>query len=188
MTETFNEDYFLNGMSKLHLGCGKVYLHGWTNVDIFSSVQADLYCDITRLPFALESFDLIYASHVLEHVHRHMIVATLQHWREILKPGGILRLAVPDFNACVQWYVKTGDLPSLMDLLYGGPNYPKNSHTIIFDAGSLAESLTRAGFSFIREWNWRKTEHAQYDDYSQAFKPDFNKYGLLMSLNIEAVK
>lgn len=175
-------------MRRLHLGSGKVYLHGWTNVDIFSSVQADLYCDITRLPFEPESFDLIYASHVLEHIHRHMVVATLQHWRELLKPGGVLRLAVPDFRACVEWYQKTDDLPSLMGLLYGGQNSPKNSHTVVFDDSTLIAALTSAGFSKIRRWDWRATEHANYDDYSQAFKPDFDRSGLLMSLNMEAVR
>lgn len=173
---------------KIHLGCGKVYLHGWTNVDIFSSVQADLYCDITRLPFEKDSAEIIYASHVLEHVHRHMIVATLQHWREILKPGGILRLAVPDFAACSHRYEKTGNLDELMGLLYGGQNYPKNSHTIIFDHLTLTHALYRAGFPKATPWDWRKTEHAQYDDYSQAFLPHMDRNGLAMSLNLEARK
>lgn len=174
---------------KLHIGCGKVYLHGWTNVDIFSSVAADLYCDITRLPYSAESFDLIYASHVLEHVHRHMVLATLQHWRDMLKSGGVLRLAVPDFAACCEWYRRTGDLESLMGLLYGGQNYPKNSHTIIFDEGSLTSALAKAGFTEVRTWDWRATAHSQYDDFSQAFLPHMEKNtGLLASLNLEAVR
>lgn len=174
---------------KLHLGCGKVYLHGFTNVDIFSSVQADLYCDITRLPYEPDTFDLIYASHVLEHVHRHMVIATLQHWRELLKPGGILRLAVPDFHSICRRYRATGDLPELMGLLYGGQNYSKNSHTVIFDEDTLTDALVRVGFDKVRQWDWRLTEHAAFDDYSQAFLPHLDKTnGLLVSLNLEAVK
>lgn len=175
-------------MKKLHLGVGKVYLHGWTNVDIFSSVQADLYCDVTHLPFERESYDLIYASHVLEHVHRHMVVATIQHWREILKRGGTLRMAVPDFAAVCQRYTKTKNLPELMGLLYGGQNYPKNSHTVIFDYAYLTECLVKAGFSItkISRWDWRTTEHADFDDYASAYLPHLQKNtGLLMSLNVE---
>lgn len=176
---------------QLHIGCGKVYLHGWTNVDIFSSVQADLYCDITHLPFDKETFETIYASHVAEHIHRHMIVATFQHWRELLKKGGILRLAVPDFSACCERYKKTMDLPELMGLMYGAQNYPKNSHTVIFDYAYLGDCLKRAGFDAkkIHRYDWRQTEHADYDDYSSAYLPHMQKNtGLLMSLNVEAVK
>lgn len=177
-------------MKKLHIGCGKVYLNGWTNVDIFSVVHADLYCDITKLPFDRESFGLIYGSHVLEHVHRHMVIATLQHWREILRKGGILRLAVPDFAACCARYEKTKDLPELMGLLYGGQNFSRNSHTIIFDYEYLVDCLKKAGFEErkIRRWDWRKTEHSEYDDYSQAYLPHLDKSGQLMSLNVEATK
>lgn len=176
-------------MTRLHLGTGKNYLNGWTNVDIFSTVRADLYCDITNLPFELRSFDLIYASHVLEHVHRHMVIATLSHWWAILVRGGILRLAVPDFAAVVEWYKKTGDLPSVTGLLYGGQTHPKNNHFIAFDAKTLTDALLKAGFRDVRRWDWRNTDHAQYDDYSQCHLPHMDKEGgMLMSLNLEATK
>lgn len=174
---------------KLHLGCGKTYLHGWTNVDIFSNVAADLHCDVTRLPYPVQTFDLIYASHVLEHIHRHRAIATLQHWRDLLVPGGVLRLAVPNFAAVVSRYRQTRDLPELMGLLYGGQNMSLNSHTVIFDEAYLAECLTKANFSEVRPWSWKGTEHAQYDDFSQAFLPHLDKEnGMLMSLNLEAVR
>src|SRR5687768_4107033 len=99
--------------TKLHLGCGKCHLPGFLNVDLFSNSNADVFCDITNLPFGTDSFEIIYASHVLEHIHRHMIVATLHHWRQLLVTGGVLRLAVPDFRAIVEWYRKTDDLRSV---------------------------------------------------------------------------
>lgn len=176
-------------MNKLHIGCGKCYLPGWTNVDLFSNSKADLYCDMMRLPYKPETFDLIYASHVLEHSHRHAVVAILHDWRQMLKPGGILRLAVPDFAAVVRRYVQTGDLPELTGLLYGGQNHPLNVHTIAFDKKTLTTALRQAGFGVVREWDWRKTEHSEFDDYSQAYLPSMQKdTGLLMSLNLEATE
>lgn len=174
---------------RLHIGCGKAYLPGFVNVDIFSSVRADVYADMTALPFDRESFDLIYSSHVLEHSHRHMVLATLSHWRDLLKPGGILRLAVPDFAKCVEWYMKGSGLPAITGLLWGGQNHPKNNHFIGFDEETLANALRKAGFTETRRWDWRDTDHANFDDYSQAYLPAMMKEdGLLMSLNLEAVK
>ena len=174
---------------RLHIGSGKVYLPGWTNVDLFSNAKADLYCDMCRLPFEKESFDLIYACHVLEHAHRHTVYAVLHHWRELLKPEGILRLAVPDFDAITKRYSETGDLAELTGLLYGGQNHPLNVHTICFDWRSLTEALKKAGFADYWLWDWRKTDHAEYDDFSQCFLPHLDKAnGNLMSLNVEAIR
>lgn len=176
-------------MKKLHIGCGKNYIPGWTNLDLFSSVKADVYADITALPFDRGSFDLIYASHVLEHVQRNTVVATLSHWRDLLKDDGVLRLAVPNFEAVVRWYIDTGKLGDVMGLLYGGQNHPKNNHFVTFDCNTLKSDLLKAGFQNPRYWNWKTTEHAAFDDYSQCYLPHLEKeHGMLMSLNMEATK
>lgn len=174
---------------RLHIGVGKCYLPDFINVDIFSSVRADAYADMAALPYDRGTFDLIYASHVLEHAHRHMVLATLSHWRDLLKVGGLLRLAVPNFAACVARYSATGNLREITGLLFGGQNHPKNNHFITFDGLTLTEDLIKVGFEIIRPWDWRATEHAQFDDYSKSYLPhlDFEK-GSLMSLNLEAVK
>jgi len=173
---------------KLHIGAGRVHLPGFTNVDLFDTFSQDVYCDLTRLPFERGTFDLIYASHVLEHVHRRMITATLWHWREMLKSGGVLRLAVPNFAAVCSWYtVWPRRIDDVMGLLYGGQNHPRNNHFITFDEWSLTTHLTKAGFENVRPWDWRKTEHAEFDDYSQSYLPHLDKEGgTLMSLNLEA--
>lgn len=181
-------------MKRLNIGCGKCYLppsEGWTNLDIFESVRADVYGDMTALPFEKNTFDLIYSAHVLEHQSRLLILSTLAHWRDILKPGGTLRLAVPNFEAVCVWYSQTHNLKELIGLLYGGQNHPRNSHQIIFDKSTLTEALVKAGFIHIQEWNWRTTDHAQWDDYSQCVLPHMQKNShdaLSMSLNLEATK
>jgi predicted SAM-dependent methyltransferase len=175
-------------MKKLHIGSGRVYLPGWTNVDLFSSAKADLFCDMMRLPFDRGSFDLIYCCHCLEHAHRNSVLAILHHWRDLLRIGGILRLSVPDFSSIANRYIKTGNLPELIGLLYGGQTHPLNVHTTTFDKATLSGALSVVGFSEIREWDWKNTEHSQYDDYSREFLPHLDfEAGTLMSLNIEAV-
>lgn len=174
---------------RLHIGTGKNYLPGFTNVDIFSSVHADVYADMCSMPFDRESFDEIYACHVLEHSHRHMVLATLTHWRDLLKHGGILKIAVPDFAACVEWYMKGGGLPKITGLLWGGQNHPKNNHFIGFDEETLALALRGAGFTDISRYDWKETDHAEQDDFASAYLPHLDKeHGKLMSLNVRAVK
>lgn len=174
---------------KLHIGTGNTYLPGWINLDIFSFVKADIYSNAMSLPYERETFDLIYASHVLEHFNRHTILAVLTHWRNLLKVGGILRLAVPDFKSVCEYYFETSDLSKLIGLLYGGQKCILDKHHIIFDEVSLSRDLQKVGFKEVHRWNWRETEHAQFDDYSQAYLPAFQKdTGRLMSLNLEAIK
>lgn len=177
---------------KLQIGCGKNYLppsEGWVNHDLFSVVKADVYADMSSLPFVRESFDLVYSSHCLEHCHRHAVVATLAHWADLLKPGGILRLAVPNFAAVCAHYAIHSDVKVLMGLLYGGQTTAKNYHTVTFDEHYLRELLTSVGLKDVRWWDWRQTEHAQYDDFASCYLPHMQKDGgRLMSLNLEATK
>jgi predicted SAM-dependent methyltransferase len=174
---------------KLHIGPGKTYIPGWINVDIFSNVRADLCSSALALPYPSESCDIIYASHVLEHFNRHTVLAALGHWKHLLKIGGILRLSVPDFAAIVEHYNKHLGLEILLGLLYGGQNFLLNHHCIIFDQHTLVNALQKVGFLRISNWDWRDTEHSEYDDYSQAYLPFMDKTnGLLMSLNLEAIK
>ena len=174
---------------KLHIGSGEVYLPEWENVDMFSTFKADCYASVLSLPYDRGSFEIIYASHVLEHLNRNMTLSALTHWKSLLKPMGILRLAVPDFSAICDQYMKKGNLSELMGLLYGGQKFILDNHNIVFDAKLLEEYLLQVGFKDVRPWQWRNTEHAEYDDYSQAYLPHLEKNsGRSMSLNMEAVK
>ncbi len=175
---------------KLHVGCGKNVIPGWTNVDLISYPgvsHTDDASKLTSIPDA--SCDIIYACHVLEHISRHKTVQTLALWKNKLKPGGVLRLSVPDFSKVTQIYSSTGDIKNCIGLVSGGQRNMYDYHMMIFDRKLLGEYLAVAGFTEIREWDWRKTEHAAYDDYSQAYIPHMDKEnGTLMSLNVEAIK
>ena len=176
-------------MTKLHLGCGTKHLKGYTNIDIRYLPGVDEVNNIRFLRnYKNNSVDLIYACHVLEHFSRWDYKEVIKRWFEILKPGGVLRLAVPNFSAICNHYIKTGDLKSIMGLLYGGQDYDENYHYVTFDQNSLFNDLYEIGFNNVQEYNHQTTEHAKVDDFSKAYLPHMDKNGILVSLNIEATK
>lgn len=176
-------------MIKLHLGCGTKHIKGFTNIDIRYLPGVDEVNNIRFLRnYKSNTVDLIYACHVLEHFSRWEYKNALTRWYEILKPGGTLRLAIPNFSAIASRYIETGNLNEIMGLLYGGQDYDENYHYVTFDFNSLNNDLTAIGFKTVREYDHTKTEHAHIDDFSQAYLPHLDPNGKLMSLNIEAVK
>lgn len=177
---------------KLHLGCGARYIPGFVHVDAQPAPHVDIVGPVERLPMDDASVSLIYASHVLEHFGRYAYKAVLQEWFRVLKPGGILRLAVPDFSACAAIYYENGladGLSGLVGLIIGGQRNEQDFHKMIFDEDFLRRDLIAIGFREVRHWDWRATEHAGIDDYSQAYLPHLHKEdGRQMSLNLEGVK
>jgi len=179
--------------TKLHVGCGRVYIPGFQHIDIQPAPHIDLVTEADRLTGIDDnSVELVYACHILEHFDRWHYKKALAEWYRVLKPGGVLRLSVPDLQACVEVYSKVGLVSgpfSIVGLLCGGQRGPFDFHRMVFDRKSLSQALTETGFTTIRDWDWRKTEHAEVDDYSQAYLPHLDKEkGRQMSLNVEAVK
>ena len=178
---------------KLHIGCGMRYIPGFTHVDIIDAPHIDYRCSVDNLcDFADGSVDFIYASHVLEHFGRYEVLAVLKGWYRVMKPRGVLRVAVPDFAAVVSLYEQEGlqdGYSGLIGLVCGGQRNQYDFHKIIFDEPFLRYLLEKVGFTDVRRWDWRTTEHAQMDDYSQSYIPHMDKVnGRLMSLNLEATK
>ncbi|BFM49639.1 methyltransferase domain-containing protein [Marinomonas sp. THO17] len=177
---------------KLHLGCGKKFIAGFVHIDLLDLDHIDYKTSVDDLHFAGDnSVDLIYASHVLEHFGRNEYKKVLMEWFRVLKPNGILRVAVPDFGAVVKYYNDNPkDLELLLGLVVGGQKANQNDyHNMIFDENLLTEKLKCVGFREVALYDWRNTEHCDLDDFSQAYLPHMDKEnGLLMSLNIEAMK
>lgn len=179
-------------MKKLHLGCGKRnFGSSWIHID--GGDHQHLYSkDITKLPFDDNSIDLIYASHVIAYFDREEIISLLNEWKRVLKNDGILRLATPDFSEMIRLY--HNKVITLKDII--GPLYGKmkmgNSiiyHKTTYDFESLKEILKELGFKNINRYNWKQTEHSEFDDHSQAYLPKMDKdNGTLISLNIECIK
>ena len=174
---------------KLHLGCGKRnFGSDWVHIDRadFDHIHSQ---DVTTLPFEDNSCDLIYSSHLLEYFDRDEVVDVLREWRRVLKPGAILRLAVPDFEQLCNLYKSGYSLEKVIGPLYGKWGDPSVYHKTTYDFRSLRSVLIENGFRNVFRYNWRDTDHAKHDDHSQAYMPHMDKdHGTLVSLNVEAIK
>jgi SAM-dependent methyltransferase len=83
---------------KLNLGCGEHHKDGYINLDWQPLTKPDVTHNLNEFPYPFEdnTFDLIEAFHVLEHVDKPFEVMKEMH--RVLKPEGILHLKVPHFS------------------------------------------------------------------------------------------
>lgn len=58
------------------------------------------------LPFEADSVDAVYHSHVLEHIDRDLVEGFLLEIKRVLRPGGIQRIVVPDFEKLCRDYLE----------------------------------------------------------------------------------
>jgi ubiquinone/menaquinone biosynthesis C-methylase UbiE len=129
------------------------------------------------LPFQTDTISAIYGSHVLEHLYQTDAQRLLVECKRVLKPGGVIRMVVPDLHSMVVDYLgrKNGNGPSTEKafaadqlnerLGYRAPAPPRgnfafkfyaiwkdfHSHKWMYDSESLVHSLSIAGFREVME-------------------------------------
>lgn len=177
---------------KLNLGCWTRKIPGFVNIDQIELPNVDLVANVNDLSmFENESIELIYASHVIAYFDSSEIIQVLEEWKRVLKRDGILRLSTPDFSALIRIYETTQDLKDIIGPIFGKMRFENAAiyHKVIYDEMSLRSLLEKTGFTRIEHWDWRNTEHAKYDDHSQAYFPHMKKdTGIQVSINLEARK
>lgn len=90
----------------LNLGCGTRYHPAWTNVDSTPTGTTVVAADVINgIPFPDRSFDVVYHSHLLEHLPKPAAREFLKECYRVLRPEGILRIAVPDLETIVHHYL-----------------------------------------------------------------------------------
>jgi predicted SAM-dependent methyltransferase len=191
---------------KLHLGCGLNTPEGWLNIDGSWNARAakrpflkkiikklrlapesrldipwnhDIFIHDLRnsLPFPDNSFMAVYASHLLEHLYLDEAENLLRECFRVLRPGGILRLVVPDLEEMVNNYLRGKERKEfnnqenlsahklMRGLNFRDVKHPSggffykiyncvkdfHSHKWMYDEESLIFHFKRAGFSDVRK-------------------------------------
>lgn len=154
---------------KLNLGCGKNRQEGYINVDVRPLPTVDYPADMNSCVRTFEGLcDEIYISHVLEHFenpgkamrdHPGTVLGLLKQVYTMLKPGGLIRVAVPDFEALAKLYLEQEHslAPRLLGRLCGEQDYPENMHKCLFDKAYLTHCLELTGFTNIKPWFPKET-------------------------------
>lgn len=111
------------------------------------------------IPEVTGSVDVIYSSHMMEHLDRREVRLFLAECRRVLKPGGRLRLVVPDLEARVKRYMESKDADHLIDSFIFDLDKPRGfrawvlrsvtggrEHHWMYDGLSLSKLVRECGF------------------------------------------
>ena len=144
---------------KLHLGCGERFLNGYIHIDIDQHDHIDFLRPIDNLDiFEDNSIEEIYASHVLEYFDKYEVVNVLKEWNRVLKPGGELKIAVPDFENLLKVYELTGDIKNIEGPITGlwevNNNSNKLFHKQIYDENKVKPIIRKLWFCKVSRWDW----------------------------------
>lgn len=147
---------------------------GWISLDIKSCDPHCIEWDIRKgLPFSDSSVDLIYASHVIEHLEfRKDAPCLLADCYRVLSPHGSIRVVVPDVERFIRAYSSKDphvweslgfetmplDMPTPMCLL-NHVFHQDGEHQFGYDAQTLAWLLESSGFKKIELSSYRQSVH-----------------------------
>jgi predicted SAM-dependent methyltransferase len=171
---------------QLDIGAGDVHRPDWVTLDI--SDGCDLFWDLRNgIPFPNSSVDVVYSSHLLEHMPYEAGQDVLTEALRALKPGGVVSMCVPNARLYINAYLEIEPIapdhdfwePALVsrsgiDLL-NYVAYMGGEHACLFDQESLITRLERAGFTDVTARDFDAAidlpERAFESIYAQGFKP-----------------
>lgn len=141
---------------RLNLGCGRMVLDGWTNVDIQASPRAsrppDILSDVRSVPLPDGCADEVMALHVIEHFYLWEAPDVLREWRRLLTPGGLLVLELPNIEAAARNLLAGMTDQMCMWPLYGDPSHrdPFMCHRWGYTPATIKQLLEQNGFGDVR--------------------------------------
>jgi SAM-dependent methyltransferase len=193
---------------KLHIGCGPCHLAGWVNLDIYPAPVATNV--LWGLPFVDGSARYVFLSHLLEHLfYPNDVQPFLEEIHRVLMPGGVLRIIVPDIEACIEAYQQRdaaffagrrrhwggGDgAPTRLEdfLAYAGagpdPAWLFEAHKFGYDFETLSRALQRAGFAHVRRCGFMGSAHPELQVDSNSEVADAHYGDRHYSLFVEATR
>lgn len=139
---------------KLNIGAGGTVIDGFTAIDRRFGTEA------FPLPqYADNSVEEIRCCHMLEHLTFAEVQQALAEWHRVLKPGGRLRISVPDVEKILSAKDKN---ENWRFWLMGGQTNANDIHKSAFDEGLLHAHLAKFGFENIRRWESHNTDLASH--------------------------
>ena len=169
---------------KLHVG-GWEKREGWVILDALPGPCVDYVGNCTDLSFLPDASCVeVYASHVLEHLgYDSELPKTLAGIYRVLKPGGRLRVAVPDLDTLCRLFVDPsldgGGRFYVMRMMFGGRTTAYDVHYAGLNFEFLQAFLHETGFREVK----RVKEFGLFNDTSTLV------FGNVpISLNVEARK
>lgn len=146
------------GMARALHAAGVLDEHRWQQhrEGRFRSLR---WLDVAR-PFRFpdQSFEAVYSSHLLEHLHPDVAEQCLSEILRVLIPGGVLRIAVPDLDSMVERYDPANPDEFLWGVYQGRGARAKRSarHWWHYNAVSLEALLRRLGYAEVRRCEFRQ--------------------------------
>lgn len=138
-------------MLKLNIGAGSTVIPGFTPID--RKLGSEAY----PLNYPDNSVDEIRASHILEHFSFADAQAALKDWTRVLKPGGKIRLAVPDLDAAAK-----ADPDEWPFIVMGGQTDEDNIHRSAWNETRLRAHMEHFGLENVRRWESPNTDTAAH--------------------------
>ena len=167
---------------RLHIG-GVVPQQGWKILNIQPGPHVDFVGSCTDLSqFSDGTVAEAYASHVFEHLgYQTELKTVLRGLKRVLRPGGLLRISVPDLDLLCRMFIHPDLTPQarfhLMRVIYGGQMDAYDFHKVGFTLEFLAHFLNESGFEDVR----RVQSHDLFADTSRLVL-----FGHPISLNVIA--
>ncbi len=144
-----------------------------TQIDFIHFCQCSniYWADVTKnIPLPDASVEIIYSSHMLEHLDKGEVDKFFIEVKRILIKGGILRLAIPDLEKLIDSYVTNRNAEDFIDSLNICKPRPilirdkirvlvagSRHHQWLYDTNSLTKLLLRNGFSQVKSLEIGKT-------------------------------
>lgn len=134
------------------------------------------YGDIVKgLPCKDNSVDLLYASHVLEHLPLKEFRTALKECRRILKVGGVFRAVVPSLRYCIDQYLASNSSTKSIDFCLatgmGTESFANplsrmrgDSHHIMYDLETMMSELKSSGFASVRQAFFGDSEYNEFSE------------------------
>jgi len=181
---------------RVNIACGPRILHGFINIDLYPLDPAVVRWDCRwDLPLADCSAAGIRVEQFLEHLEtREELPTFLKECLRALRPGGVLRVILPDAGRYLQAYCRDDlvgfrelavpdpfpdDLPTRMDVI-NHVFHQWHEHRCGYDFETLAHRLRAAGFGHVAQMAYKQSldpllaqdldEHAPYSLYVDAVK------------------